>query len=109
MFPLLDSVSDNGVTKAALHEEHVADEKDFGLLQAAIDSGDLERIKGLWVSYSASHLAHLAHEEEVMMPLVGKLGGGDPQKRALIFRQSIIAAGLATGVFVSFVCSLMRP
>ena len=31
------------------------------------------------------------------MPLVGKLGGGDPQKRAELFNAHIIKHGVATG------------
>ena len=32
-----------------------------------------------------------------LMPLVGKLGGGDPQKRAELFNAHIIKHGVATG------------
>jgi hypothetical protein len=103
MFGLLDSSFDNAISKESIAGEHTHDKAESAAVQAAIDAGDIAAVKAAWAPYHTHHLEHLVHEEKVLMPLVGRLGGGDGLKRTALFNKHIVAPGLATGDFDFFV------
>lgn len=103
MFGLLDQTFDDAIKKSTLSSEHTGDIEEAAAVQAAVDKSDIAAVKAAWAVYGPHHLEHLVHEEAILMPLVGRLGGGDASKRAALFNEHIVAPGIATGDFDFFV------
>ncbi len=74
LFPLLDSVGNSAVSEAGLRDEHTHDLK----LQEAVNKAISERnhvaLRQAFEAWREDHLAHLIHEEDIMMPIVPKTG-----------------------------------
>jgi hypothetical protein len=103
IFPLLDASFDGAVSSEGMHAEHTLDVSEAAAVQTAIDAGDIAGVRAAWAPYHTHHLEHLVHEEKVLMPLVGRLGGRDEVRRTALFNKHIVAPGLATGDFDFFV------
>jgi iron-sulfur cluster repair protein YtfE (RIC family) len=95
LFPLLDSVGNSAVTEAGLRDEHINDLKLREAVDKAIKKDDDEALKRAFDAWSEDHLAHLTHEEEVMMPIIPHTGknciehGQIVNQRLLSMAQSI--------------------
>jgi hypothetical protein len=72
MFDLLDDVGDGAITQAGLPEEHVEDLRLVSAVDAELEKENSSALRPAWSAWKKSHLRHLEHEEEVMMPLVPK-------------------------------------
>jgi hypothetical protein len=90
MFALLDGVSQGAITGARLPEEHVKD----ALLATAVDGvlsgADVTALRAAWSEWKDDHLHHLAHEEEIMMPLTMKTAP-TPEARARIVHDRLLS------------------
>lgn len=73
-FQLLDSVGDSAVTEAGLGDEHTHDLKLQESVDLAISENNVATLKKTFQAWSDDHLAHLVHEEEVMMPIIPRTG-----------------------------------
>jgi len=100
LFPLLDDLFGGPVEKAALRQEHKRDAAFFQPLEHLADDRTRQHALGAMVRDA---LAHLKHEEEVMMPLVPKIGGGNEVKAREIFNRRVLAKGTDTENFDWFV------
>jgi len=74
LFPLLDSVGNSAVTEAKLGDEHNLDQQLQAAVDRALSKGDKAAIRQTFEAWSGGHLAHLTHEEDVMMPIIPKTG-----------------------------------
>ena len=74
LFPLLDSVGNSAVTEARLGDEHTHDLELQEAIDKAISENNNAALKQAFEEWREDHLAHLSHEEEVMMPIIPKTG-----------------------------------
>jgi hypothetical protein len=72
MFGLLDKVGTGAITMANLPEEHEEDIRLSAAVESALGMSDLTALRNAWTTWKDAHLHHLAHEEQVMMPLTMK-------------------------------------
>jgi Hemerythrin HHE cation binding domain len=72
MFGLLDGVGAGAITAAKLPDEHVEDTRLAATVDAALGAADVSALRAVWSAWKEDHLHHLAHEEEIMMPLTMK-------------------------------------
>lgn len=89
LFELLDGVSGGAITSARLPAEHVEDVRLAAAVDAALERSDLEALRLAWSAWKEDHLWHLAHEEEVMMPLVMKTAS-TPEARARVVHDRLL-------------------
>jgi hypothetical protein len=68
-FAMLDEHFDGVVTKAGLRETHEREHALQEAVNAALDAGDLQALNSAIDQWAPAFEAHLAEEEEVMMPL----------------------------------------
>lgn len=73
-FQLLDSIGNFAVKEAGLGDEHTHDLELQHKVNKAIDEQNTSVLKSAFQAWSEDHLAHLVHEEEVMMPIIPKAG-----------------------------------
>lgn len=90
MFELLDGVGAGAITSAKLPEEHAEDSRLAIAVDAALEAGDASTLRAAWSTWKDDHLHHLAHEEEVMMPLTMKTAA-TPDARARVVHQRLLA------------------
>lgn len=74
LFPLLDSVGNSAIADAGLRDEHSHDIKLQEAVDNAISKGDNSVVKQAFEAWRDDHLAHLTHEEDVMMPIIPNTG-----------------------------------
>ena len=89
MFGLLDSVSEGAITAAEIPAEHTEDLRLASVVDERLADGNREALRQAWDAWKQDHLHHLAHEEEVMMPLTMKTGK-TAQERALAVHERIL-------------------
>lgn len=130
LFPLLDAQFDGAVTRAGLVGEHKDDVQHrkaidvlLGDLGTAIREESLPQLREALAQYTQDHEAHLAHEEEVMAPLVPRVAptavergaavrkilrgaSGKWVKQALPIIVSRLAAGRPPAMLEKFVLAL---
>jgi hypothetical protein len=90
MFGLLDEVSSGAIRAAKLPAEHVEDTRLATAVDAWLTTNDVGQLRAAWDAWKRDHLHHLAHEEEVMMPLVMKTGT-TPQMRARVVHERLLS------------------
>jgi hypothetical protein len=90
MFGLLDEVSSGAISAAKLPSEHVEDTRLAAAVDAGLTSNDVGQLRAAWSTWMIDHLHHLAHEEEVMMPLTMKTGP-TPEARARIVHERLLS------------------
>lgn len=73
-FQLLDSIGDSAVSNAGLGNEHTHDLNLQEKVDQAISEQNTSALKEAFQAWSDEHLAHLLHEEEVMMPIIPNAG-----------------------------------
>jgi hypothetical protein len=88
MFGLLDEVGAGAITAANLPAEHVEDMRLAAGVDAAL-GGTADGLRAAWSAWKDDHLHHLAHEEEVMMPLTMKTAA-TPEARARVVHQRLL-------------------
>lgn len=88
MFELLDDVGAGAITTARLPEEHVEDARLAEAVDAALEA-EPGGLRAAWSAWKEDHLHHLAHEEEIMMPLVMKTAGS-PEAVARVFHERLL-------------------
>jgi hypothetical protein len=96
MFALLDEVGAGAISAAKLPAEHLEDIRFAAAVDAALDAaregserGDAGALRAAWSAWKEDHLHHLAHEEEVMMPLTMKTAA-TPQARARVVHERLL-------------------
>ncbi len=89
MFGLLDEVGAGAVSSASLPEEHLEDTRLAAEVDGALEGSDIPALRAAWTTWKDAHLHHLAHEEEVMMPLTMKTAS-TPQGRARIVHDMLV-------------------
>lgn len=89
MFDLLDSVGEGAITSANLPEEHLEDSRLAAAVDAVLAAGELSALRAAWSAWKEDHLHHLAHEEEIMMPLTMKTAA-TPEARARVLHDRIL-------------------
>jgi hypothetical protein len=89
MFSLLDGLSGGAVTSAGLPAEHVKDVALAGAVDAALGGADATAVRAAWSAWKDDHLHHLAHEEEIMMPLTMK-AAATPEARARVVHERLL-------------------
>jgi hypothetical protein len=89
MFDLLNEVSGGAISAARLPAEHAQDSKLAVEVAAALARGDLAALQAAWTAWKEDHLHHLAHEEEVMMPLTMKTAA-TPEARARVVHERLL-------------------
>jgi hypothetical protein len=89
MFGLLDSVGAGAITAAKLPAEHLEDKRLAGVVDAELAAGDANAVRAAWSAWKDDHLHHLAHEEEVMMPLTMKTAP-TPEARARVVHDKLL-------------------
>jgi hypothetical protein len=92
MFDLLDSVGAGAITSAKLPEEHLEDSRLATKVDAALEGGEADALRAAWSTWKEDHLHHLAHEEEVMMPLTMKTAA-TPEARARVVHDRLLGPG----------------
>ena len=73
-FQLLDSIGNSAVSNARLGDEHTHDLELQEKVDQAISGSDVSALKEAFKAWSDEHLAHLVHEEEIMMPIIPNAG-----------------------------------
>ncbi|MGQ0578934.1 MAG: hemerythrin domain-containing protein [Betaproteobacteria bacterium] len=89
MFELLDGVGAGAISSAKLPEEHVEDSRLAALVDAALKGAEPSALRTAWSDWKEDHLHHLAHEEEVMMPLTMKTAA-TPEARARVVHDRLL-------------------
>jgi Hemerythrin HHE cation binding domain len=89
MFGLLDGVGAGAITTAKLPEEHLEDTRLAAAVDAALGAAEVSALRAAWSAWKEDHLHHLAHEEEVMMPLTMKTAA-TPEARARIVHDRLL-------------------
>ncbi len=89
MFALLDEVGAGAVTSAQLPTEHAEDLRLAAAVDAALGTADIAALRVAWTAWKQEHLHHLAHEEEIMMPLVMKTAA-TPEARARVVHDRLL-------------------
>lgn len=89
MFGLLDDVGAGAVTSASLPEEHLEDIRLAAAVDDSFGNSDMAALRIAWTTWKDAHLHHLAHEEEVMMPLTMKTAA-TPQGRARVVHDVLV-------------------
>ncbi len=89
MFGLLDEVGGGAISSAHLPAEHVEDRRLAADVDAALDRGDASSLGAAWSTWKEDHLHHLAHEEDVMMPLTMKTAP-TPEGRARVVHERLL-------------------
>ena len=89
MFDLLDSVGEGGISSANLPKEHVEDSRLANAVDAVLAAGELSALRAAWSAWKEDHLHHLAHEEEIMMPLTMKTAA-TPEARARVVHDRLL-------------------
>ncbi len=89
MFALLDEVSAGAVTSAKLPAEHAEDAQLAAAVDAALTTADLSALRAAWSAWREAHPHHLAHEGEIMMPLVLKTAA-TPEARARVVHDRLL-------------------
>jgi hypothetical protein len=89
MFDLLDGVGAGAITSAKLPEEHAEDSRLATAVDAALERGEANALRAAWSTWKEDHLHHLAHEEEVMMPLTMKTAA-TPEARARVVHDRLL-------------------
>jgi hypothetical protein len=89
MFDLLDGVSAGAIASAKLPAEHVEDSRLAAAVDAALAGADVTALRAAWSDWKEDHLHHLAHEEEVMMPLTMKTAA-TPEARARVVHERLL-------------------
>lgn len=87
MFPLLDEVGGGACAQAGLPAEHLEDVTLSRAVEEALP--DPSAARGAWQAWRDSHLHHLEHEEQVMMPLTMKVAG-TPEARARVVHDRLL-------------------
>jgi len=72
-FDLLDERCDGAVEAAGLRDAHVREEGHQQAFEAALAARDLAGVREALAGWASSFEEHLAHEEEVMMPLTQRV------------------------------------
>jgi hypothetical protein len=90
MFGLLDEVSSGAIGAAKLPAEHVEDTRLATAVDVGLTTNDIAQLRAAWGIWKSAHLHHLAHEEEVMMPLVMKIGA-TPEARARVVHERLLS------------------
>lgn len=80
-FPLLDRLFDQAVAKANLRDTHERELAHEERVEAAIEAQDRAALVAALDAWAPDFEAHLAHEEEVMMPLTDRVAT-TPEGRA---------------------------
>jgi hypothetical protein len=89
MFGLLDEVGAGAITSAKLPAEHAEDSRLAAAVDAALGQADASALRPAWSAWKEDHLHHLAHEEEVMMPLTMKTAA-TPEARARVVHDRLL-------------------
>jgi hypothetical protein len=89
MFAILDAISGGAIGAAKLPDEHLEDVRLAAAVDGARAAGDIEALRRAWDEWQRDHLHHLAHEEEVMMPLTMKTAA-TPQARARVVHERLV-------------------
>jgi Hemerythrin HHE cation binding domain len=89
MFDLLDRAGAGAITSAKLPEEHVEDSRLAAAVDTALGAPEVSTARAAWSAWKEDHLHHLAHEEEVMMPLTMKTAA-TPEARARIVHDQLL-------------------
>jgi len=89
MFGLLDEVSGGAISAAKLPQEHREDARLAAAVDADMRTGDRTVLHAAWLAWKDDHLHHLAHEEEVMMPLTMKTAA-TPEARARVVHDRLL-------------------
>jgi hypothetical protein len=89
MFALLDETGAGAITAAKLPAEHLEDQRLAAVVDTALTRDDAAALRAAWVKWKEDHLHHLAHEEEVMMPLTVKTAP-TPEGRARIVHDRLL-------------------
>ena len=92
MFDLLDGVSGGAISAAKLPQEHREDSRLAAAVDAAMRAGDRTVLHAAWSAWKEDHLHHLAHEEDVMMPLTMQTAA-TPEARARIVHDRLLVPG----------------
>ena len=87
MFGLLDEVGAGVISSPKLPAEHIEDQRLAANVDAALDRGETNALRVVHVEHD--HLHHLAHEEEVMMPLTMKTAP-TPEGRARVVHDRLL-------------------
>ena len=89
MFELLDGVSQGAISSAKLPAEHVKDRELAAAVDAVLSGPDTAALRAAWATWKDDHLHHLAHEEEIMMPLTMKTAA-TPEARARVVHDRLL-------------------
>lgn len=89
MFGLLDEVGIGAISTAGLSAEHEEDTRLSAAVEAALGMSDLISLRTVWTTWKDAHLHHLAHEEQVMMPLTMKTAS-TAHGRALVVHDVLV-------------------
>lgn len=95
---MLDAHFDGAASAAMFKAEHEHEHAMQSAVSRAIPAG-AAALRQAFAAYRECALAHLLHEEDIMMPLVARL----PQPRAPLFARWCVSAGIAHGGFDHFV------
>jgi hypothetical protein len=89
MFGLLDEVGAGAITSANIPHEHREDTRLAAAVDATLTTADTAAQRSAWSTWREDHLAHLTHEEQVMMPLTMKTADS-PQARARVLHDRVL-------------------
>jgi len=90
LFNLLDRVGEQAVTREGLRGEHVEDLKLQQGVDEAVAASDHTGVKEHFDAWAVDHLAHLDHEEKVMMPLIPR-AARDPVAQGQVVHDDIVS------------------
>lgn len=107
MFQLLDEVGGGAITAAGLPAEHVEDVQLSDAVSAALPAADVGALRAAFGAWKESHLHHLLHEEQIMMPLTMKTAP-TPEGRARVVHDRLLGPGEKLPDFDWFVGWVIR-
>jgi hypothetical protein len=107
MFDLLNEVGAGAISSAKLPLEHVEDSKHAVAVSAALAGTDTAALRTAWSGWKEDHLHHLAHEEEVMMPLTMKTAA-TPEARARVVHDRLLVPSESLPDFDWFIGWVVR-
>jgi iron-sulfur cluster repair protein YtfE (RIC family) len=107
LFPLLREIASKQMHAANLEAEHAEDLVLQARIDRAIVANDSFAMSGAFEDWQCDFLAHLEHEEAVVVPLIGRLGA-DGQERARIFNSKILQPALDHGGFERFLAYVLK-
>lgn len=107
LFPLLRGIASRQMHAANLEAEHADDLLLQARIDRAIGANDSSAMSVAFEDWQSDFLAHLEHEEAVVVPLIGTLGG-DERERARIFNTKILQPAIDHGGFERFLACILK-